>query len=99
GGNFFGDRLIDGLIDVCKNADFDQIGDDFEWLLLELLSQLTHDNRRLDGDDLRVGGQSNLGLDRFGGFATGFLLAGEPAGAALSAGSGDASNTADVAAF
>src|SRR5437879_1360570 len=35
--NFLGDSLIDGLINIGENARFHQVGNDFEWLLLELI--------------------------------------------------------------
>ena len=52
-----GDFFVNGLVDVGENAQLHQIGDDLERLLLELLGEFAHDDRRLDDDDLRIGGQ------------------------------------------
>ena len=56
---------------LAKTPDFHQIGDDLERLLLELLGQFAHDDRRLDGDDLGIGRQQRLGRSRRGGGAFG----------------------------
>ena len=64
GANLLRDRFVNGLVHVGKHARLHQIGDDLEGLLLELLGQLAHDDRRLDRDDRGVGGQHDLGRRR-----------------------------------
>src|SRR5439155_25277748 len=65
--------FIYGLVDVRKHAAFHEIGDDLERLLLELLGQLTHDNRRLDRNYLGVSRQDGLGRGGLN-FRRSFLL-------------------------
>ena len=69
-----GDIFVDGLVDVGEDAQFHQIGDDLEWLLLELLGQFANDDRRFDGDNFAGCEWNELRLDWRGGFG-GFLAA------------------------
>ena len=64
GANFLGHGLFNRLVDGGEDARFHQVGDDLEGLLLELIGQFAHHDRRLDADDLRIGGQGNFGLRR-----------------------------------
>ena len=52
-----GDRLVNRLVDVRKDAGFHQVGDDLERLLLELVSQFADDDGRFYGNHLRIRGQ------------------------------------------
>src|SRR6266496_5297957 len=77
GTNALGDGLVNGLVYVGKDTQAHQVGDDFEWLLFELVGQLADDDGRLDRDDLGIGRQGDFGgglLPLYGWLA---LLAGE----------------------
>ncbi len=62
-----GDFFINRLIHVGKNAQFHQIGDDFERLLLELRGEFAHDNRWFDDDDFAGRRRDKFGRRRGGG--------------------------------
>ena len=96
GANLLGEILVDGLVDVSEDAQFDQVGNNLEGFLLELLGQFAHDNGRLDRNDLGVGGQNHFGR-RFGAFCRQPLRrGGQPGGAA--AANTCAAHTAHIAA-
>jgi hypothetical protein len=62
--------FVNRLIHVGEDAGFHEVGDDLEWLLLQRFRQFADDDRRLDDDDLRIGGQREFrgrGFCRFGG--------------------------------
>ncbi len=63
-----GDFVVNGLVHVRKNTQFHQVCDDLERFLLQRLGERTHEDGRLDGDDLRVGRQGDFWLLRRGGF-------------------------------
>ena len=70
GAKLLGDFFVNRLVHVGKNAQFHQIGDDLERLLLELRGEFAHDNRRFDDDDFAGRGRDKFGLRR-GGFGAG----------------------------
>ena len=52
------DLLVNRLIHIGEDASFHEVSDDLERLLLECLSKFANNNRRLDYDDLCIGGQT-----------------------------------------
>src|ERR1039458_7968761 len=60
GADALGDRLVNRLVDVRKDAGFHQVGDDLERLLLELVSQFADDDGRFYGNHLRIRGQHDF---------------------------------------
>ena len=62
------DGFVDRLVHVGENVQFHQVGDQLERLLLELLGQIAHDDRRLHRDQF-----AGFGRDKFGcGWGRGF---------------------------
>ena len=66
GADLLGDRFLDGLVDVRENPRLHQVGNDLEWLLLELVGQFAHHDRWLDRDDRSIGGKGGLCLRALG---------------------------------
>ena len=59
--NTFRHLFIDGLVDVCKNAQLHQVGNQLERFAFDLLSQFANHDRRLDGN-----GNGVVRGDKFG---------------------------------
>ena len=62
-----GDYFVNRLVHIGENAQFHQIGDDLERLLLELRGEFAHDNRWFDDDDFAGRGRDKFGLRSNGG--------------------------------
>ncbi len=58
GANALRHVLANRLIDVGEFADLHQVGNDLEWLALQLLSQIANDDRRFERNDL-IGRERN----------------------------------------
>ena len=54
-------ELVDGLVDVGHHLQLDQVRDELEGFLVQLLGQVTDDDRRLERDDLRAVRQDDGG--------------------------------------
>ena len=69
--------FVDGLIDVGEDSQFHQVGDQLEWLFLELFRQVADDDRRFERDHFAGGGRDKFGPCRDsrgrGGFGGWFL--------------------------
>ena len=63
-----GDFFVNRLVDRGENAKPDQIANDDERLLLELLGEFAHNDRRLDDDDLARRRCDKFRLCRSSGF-------------------------------